>query len=73
MLPKRFCEVMEKYQERKIIDSQDKYILEILVRWGLCNIYDSQVKLTYKGKYQLQWYNSEKKKTLLNKIFDFFR
>lgn len=73
MLSKRFYEVMEKYKEQKIIASQDKRILEILVHWGLCNIHDSQAKLNYKGNYQLQCYYDERKKTLLSKLFDLFR
>ena len=75
MLPKRFYEVMKKYQGQKAVDSEDKYVLEALVRWGLCNVNNSQVKLTYKGEHQLKEYNIERErnKTLLNKIFDFFK
>ena len=73
MLPKRFCDVMEKYKNPRLIDPQDKSLLEILVGWGLCNINNSQVKLNYKGEHQLQEYDNERRKNILYKIFNFFR
>ena len=73
MLPKRFCDVIEKYQEPRLIDSRDKHTLDILISWGLCNIHNSRVELTYKGKHQLQEYDNERRKNILYKIFNFFR